>query len=238
MVSSQQDFPREPEKAAYVRRMFAAIAGRYDLMNRLMTGGQDRAWRRNVVEVASLPPGGWLLDVATGTGDIAYEALRQVPDAHVVGVDFTLEMMRIGRRKRRQGYVAFVGGDACRLPFPDDTFDVVTSGFGMRNVVDIRAAFAEQRRVARPGGRVVCLEITPPTKGLWGALYRLYFFHLVPFIGGWITGRPDAYAYLPRSTERFPAPESLKAIMEEVGLRHVRYRRLMMGTVAIHLGIK
>ncbi len=237
-MSSQPPFPEGEDKATYVNRMFAAIAARYDLMNRLMTGGRDRAWRRYVIEIAQLPPGGRLLDVATGTGDIGYEALRQVPDAQVVGVDFTLEMMRVGQRKRNLGRVAFVGGDACRLPFPDDTFDVVTSGFGMRNVVDLEATFAEQRRVARPGGRIICLEITPPADGLWGALYRIYFFRLVPLIGGLITGRPDAYAYLPHSTERFLAPDELKALMGSVGLRHVRYRRLMLGTVAIHMGIK
>ncbi|MCD6290268.1 MAG: ubiquinone/menaquinone biosynthesis methyltransferase [Anaerolineae bacterium] len=218
--------------------MFAAIAARYDLMNRLMTGGCDRAWRRYVVEVAQLPAGGWLLDVATGTGGIGYEALRQVPDAHVVGLDFTLEMMRVGRDKHRRQGMTFVGGDAIHLPFPDNAFDVVTSGFGMRNVVDLEGALAEQRRVARPGGRVICLEIAPPPKGLWGALYRLYFFRLIPVIGGLITGRPDAYSYLPHSTERFPSPEKLKRIMQDVGLRHVRYRLLMLGTVAIHMGIK
>ncbi len=230
--------PTEAEKAAYVNRMFAAIARRYDLMNRLMTGGRDRVWRRYVVRLAELPPGGWLLDVATGTGEIGYEALRQVPDAHVVGVDFTHEMMLIGQRKQHGGIMRFVEGDACRLPFADNTFDVVTSGFAMRNVADIRAAFAEQWRVAKPGGRVICLETTPPRRGLWGAIYRLYFFHLVPIVGGLISGQREAYTYLPRSTERFPSPEALKAIMEEVGLRHVRYRPLTLGTVAVHMGIK
>lgn len=218
--------------------MFAAIARRYDLMNRLMTGGRDRAWRRYVIQLAELPPRGWLLDVATGTGEIGYEALSQVPDAHVVGVDFTHEMMLIGQRKQRKRIMHFVEGDACRLPFADNTFDVVTSGFAMRNVADIRAAFAEQRRVAKPGGRILCLETTPPPHGLWGAIYRLYFFHLVPIVGGLITGQREAYTYLPRSTEWFPPPEALKAIMEEVGLYHVRYRPLTLGTVAVHMGIK
>jgi len=228
--------PPDHQKAAYVRRMFAAIAGRYDLMNRLMTGGRDQAWRRLVIELADLPPEGRLLDVATGTGDIAFEGRRRVADAQVVGLDFTLEMMQVGRRKG-QG-VCFVGGDALRLPFADDTFDAVTSGFGMRNVTDIAAAFAEQRRVARPGGRVICLETTPPPRGVWGALYRLYFFRLVPILGGLISGQRAAYTYLPHSTARFPAPEQVQAIMEGVGLRQVRYRRLMLGTVAIHVGVK
>ncbi len=239
-MSSSEHPPRPTGEAkpAYVHHMFAAIAERYDLMNRLMTAGRDRAWRRYVVQMARLPSGGRLLDVATGTGDIGYEALRQVPDARVVGLDFTREMMLVGRRKGPPGAIAFVEGDALRIPFPDDTFDVVTSGFGMRNVADLSAAFAEQRRVARPGGRVICLEITPPRRGLWGLLYRLYFFHFVPLLGGLISGRRDAYTYLPLSTVRFPPPEALKAIMEEAGLRHVRYRRLMLGTVAVHIGIK
>jgi demethylmenaquinone methyltransferase/2-methoxy-6-polyprenyl-1,4-benzoquinol methylase len=237
-MRNPRPLPADAEKAAYVRHIFSTIARRYDLMNRLMTGGRDQAWRRYVVTLAQLPPGGRLLDVATGTGDIGYEALRQAPDARVVGVDFTHEMMLVGQQKRSRDTMEFVEGDAGRLPFADDVFDAVTSGFAMRNMTDITAAFAEQRRVARPGGRIICLETTPPAGGLWGALYRLYFFRLVPIVGGLISGQPEAYTYLPHSTERFPPPDGLKGIMESVGLRHVRYRLLMWGTVAVHTGIK
>ena len=153
-------------------------------MNRLMTVGRDQVWRRTVVRLCALPAGGRLLDVATGTGDIAYEALELDPTAQAVGLDLTREMMLAGRGKRPGLDFPFAEGDALALPFPDDTFDAACSGFMMRNVVDIRAAFAEQARVVKPGGRVVCLEITLPRTPIFSGLFRLYFFKLVPFVGG------------------------------------------------------
>ncbi len=228
--------PPPEEKPRYVRAMFARISRRYDLMNRIMTLGRDQRWRRLVVEMCALPPGGRLLDVATGTGDIAYMARRLRPDVDVVGVDFTLEMMLVGREKAPHEPVRFVQGDALALPFADNTFDAACSGFMMRNVVDIAQAFAEQRRVVRPGGRVVCLEITHPRFGPWRRLFHLYFFHIVPLIGGLVSGVREAYTYLPHSTLPFPDADGLADIMRRVGLRHVRYRRLMLDTVAIHVG--
>lgn len=228
--------PPPEVRPRYVRAMFAGTARRYDLMNRLMTFGRDRAWRRLVVQACALPPGGRLLDVATGTGDIALEALRLRPDVHVVGADFTHEMMRIAQAKDRDGRIPFVEADALHLPFADHTFDAACSGFLMRNVVDVAAAFAEQRRVVRPGGRVVCLEITRPATPIWRDLFRLYFFHFVPRIMALASSHRRAYAYLPASTLTFPRPPELKAIMEQVGLRHVTYRILMLGTIAIHVG--
>lgn len=228
--------PPPEEKPRYVREMFARISRRYDLMNRIMTLGQDQRWRRMVVALCALPPGGRLLDVATGTGDIAFIARRLRPDVEVVGVDFTWEMMAVGRTKAGSPEVRFVQGDALALPFADNSFDAACSGFMMRNVVDIAQAFAEQRRVVRPGGRVVCLEITHPRFGPWRRLFHLYFFHVVPFIGGLVSGHRDAYTYLPHSTLPFPDADSLADIMRRVGLRNVRYRRLMLDTVAIHVG--
>ncbi len=218
--------------------MFAAIAPRYDLMNRLMTFGRDRVWRRTTVELCAVPKGGRLLDVATGTGDIAYEALRRDPQLRVRGVDLTREMMLYGRAKRRGLAFPFIEGDALTLPFADTTFDAACSGFMMRNVLDVRAAFAEQARVVRPGGRVVCLEITRPVSHLFCRLFDLYFFRLVPWIGGLISGQPEAYTYLPQSTVNFPRPPELARIMESVGLRDVRYRTAMLGTVALHWGTR
>ncbi len=228
--------PPPEEKPRYVREMFARISRRYDLMNRIMTAGQDQRWRRMVVEMCALPPGGRLLDVATGTGDIAYEARRMRPDVEAVGVDFTFEMMAVGREKAPELGVPFVQGDALALPFVDNSFDAACSGFMMRNVTDIQRAFAEQARVVRPGGRVVCLEITHPRFGPWRRLFQLYFFHVVPFIGGLISGARDAYTYLPHSTLPFPDAPGLARIMEAAGLTDVRYRTLMLGTVAIHVG--
>lgn len=236
--SSSPVLPPVAEKRSYVRRMFTEIAPRYDLMNRIMTLGRDQAWRRRVVQLCQLPRGGRLLDVATGTGDIAYEALRQDPTLHVVGVDLTREMMLFGRGKRSGQAFPCVEGDALQLPFCDGAFDAACSGFMMRNVLDIRAAFAEQARVVRPGGRVVCLEIALPRTPLFSELFRFYFFNIVPAIGGLISGRRDAYTYLPHSAVPLPPPEEIAAIMREVGLHDVRYRMAMLGTVSIHWGTK
>ena len=218
--------------------MFTGIAPHYDLMNRLMTFGRDQVWRRTVVRLCHLPPGGHLLDVATGTGDIAYEALAGDATACVTGLDLTREMMLRGRGKRDGASFPFTEGDALALPFAADTFDAACSGFMMRNVLDVAAAFAEQVRVVRPGGRVVCLEITRPGQPLFRRLFDVYFFRLVPLIGGLVSGRRDAYTYLPYSTVAFPRPPELARIMQAAGLRDVRYQTAMLGTVAVHWGTK
>lgn len=235
--------PPIEEKRSYVQRMFTDIAPRYDLMNRLMTLGQDRIWRRTVVDLCELPRYGRLLDVATGTGDIGYEALKGDLSLDVVGVDLTREMMIRGRGKAGELAFPFATADALSLPFADNSFDAATSGFMMRNVVDIRAAFAEQARVVKPGGRVVCLEITLPKAPVFGPLFRVYFFKIVPLIGSVVTGQRKAYTYLPHSALKFPQPPQLAEIMRSAGLRDVRYRLAMpgvagVGTVAIHWGTK
>ena len=236
--------PNIEQKPAYVQHMFAQIAQRYDLMNRVMTGGQDQRWRRLVIEACNLPYGGALLDLATGTGDIGFEALRIRPDVRVTGADFTFEMMHVGQSKaynecfvdEHGPRVRFNQADALNLPFPDATFDAVCSGFMMRNVTDVGHAFAEQRRVVKPGGRVVCLEITRPALPIWRDAFQFYFFNVVPLIGGLLSGQQQAYTYLPHSTIAFPQPHVLKRMMESVGLNHVSYRTLMFGTVALHVG--
>jgi demethylmenaquinone methyltransferase/2-methoxy-6-polyprenyl-1,4-benzoquinol methylase len=225
------------ERADYVRRMFGRIAGRYDLLNRLMTFGQDRRWRRIVVRMADLPPGGALLDVATGTGDIALEALHQRPDVRAVGVDFTRAMLHIGQARANGNQVGWVEGNALSLPFPDGAFDAAVSGYLMRNVVDVPGAFREQMRIVRPGGRVVCLDTTPP-RGLTRPLVLLHLRVVIPLLGRFVAGEPAAYTYLPESTEGFKSAEELAAIMREVGLVDVRYRRLAMGAMAIHSGMR
>lgn len=227
-----------PERAQYVQGMFARISARYDLMNRLMTGGRDRAWRREVIRLAELGPDACLLDVATGTGDILIEALRQHPDVLAIGSDFTFEMMTRGQTKEGAQNVRWNTADALRLPFPDDTFDAVTSGFGVRNFVDREQAFREQRRVLKPGGRVICLEISKPPKNLLRPFFLFFFNQIVPLVGGLISGQREAYTYLPQSVNEFLTPDELKAIMERAGLRDVKYRRLMMSAVAIHIGVK
>jgi demethylmenaquinone methyltransferase/2-methoxy-6-polyprenyl-1,4-benzoquinol methylase len=230
--------PAASEKPGYVNAMFARIAPTYDLMNRLMTGGQDRRWRELVLDLCDLPVRGQLLDVGSGTGDLAAAARRHFPYVKAVGIDFTYEMMAAGRRQPARRDLPFVQGDTLSLPFRDNSFDAVVSGFLIRNVVDRVAALAEHARVTKPGGRVVCLETTPPENSLLGPLFQLYFFHLVPLLGGLVSGDAEAYRYLPHSTVAFPMPEGLRHLMEQAGLRNVFYQEFMFGTVAIHVGTK
>ncbi|MBK8047712.1 MAG: ubiquinone/menaquinone biosynthesis methyltransferase [Anaerolineales bacterium] len=230
--------PSVDEKPEYVNRMFARIAPTYDLMNRMMAAGQDQSWRRELLEVADLPPQGKLLDVGTGTGDIAYAAMRRQPGVQAIGSDFTYEMMAAGVDKEPGIALPFAQADTMQLPFPDNMFDAVVSGFVVRNLVDRVAAFREMARVTKPGGRVACLEITPPTNALLSPLYQLYFFRVVPMVGGLVSGDLQAYSYLPNSTVDFPAPADLARLMEQAGLQNVFYVERMMGTVAIHAGTK
>jgi demethylmenaquinone methyltransferase/2-methoxy-6-polyprenyl-1,4-benzoquinol methylase len=218
--------------------MFGRIAPRYDLMNRLMTGGRDMAWRRLVVREAQLPPGGWLLDIATGTGDIAIEALRHDGNLRAVGADFSLKMMQRGRGKPGAECIRWMGADALALPFPDDTFDAVTSAFLLRNVIDVPRSLAEQLRVTKPGRRMACLEISRPPRNLLLPFYHFYFHRIVPLVGQLISGDRNAYTYLPQSADEFLSPDELADLMRRAGWRDVHYRRLMMGTVAIHSGVK
>lgn len=234
-------FNSAQEKHQYVNRMFARIAHRYDLMNRIMTAGQDRRWRKLLIQQANLPPQGNLLDIATGTGDIAFEARRQHADLNrVVGADFTLPMMRVGQQRvpRHGPPVHWSGADTLHLPFPDNSFDAVVSGFLMRNVTSVPQALAEQRRVCKPGGRVLILEIPRPADNFFGTMFRLYFHRVVPLIGGLISGQRDAYTYLPSSADAFLRPQELKLKMEEAGLQRVNFTMLMFHTVALHVGKK
>ena len=250
---SQKASPLPPpeSKAFYVRDMFSRIARRYDLMNRLMTLGRDRAWRRYTVQQLGLDrrsPGS-VLDVATGTGDLALEALHQHPGAQVYGLDFVPQMLALAQQKAAAGghnvpgnpepqTLHFLGGDALRLPFATGMFDGVVTGFAMRNVTDIPAAFAEMARVTRPGGRVACLEIAKPRTPLFRHLFALYFYRLVPLLGGWITGQRSAYTYLPHSLTAFLTPDEIVQVMRRTGWCEVRYKRLMFGTVAVHVGVR
>ena len=222
-------------RAKYIRTLFVRIAGRYDLMNRLMTGGQDTRWRKQVIELAQLKPGSYLLDIGTGTGDLARTALTKFPRAKIIAADFTLEMMRVGQNK---GPLNFSSADALDLPFRAFAFDAVISGFLMRNVIDLQKALQEQHRVLRKGGRIVILDTTRPKKHVLSPLIRLYMHVIIPVLGGWLTGAREAYGYLPESTERFVTAEELAARMASVGFKKINYQRLMFGTIAIHWGEK
>jgi demethylmenaquinone methyltransferase/2-methoxy-6-polyprenyl-1,4-benzoquinol methylase len=230
-----------PDKARFVGEMFSRIAERYDLMNGLMTLGMHHAWRR-VAARQTIPAGdGPALDLATGTGDLARELARINPHRPIVGADFSLGMLRVARRKLGHGSgpgrVHLVAADALALPFADRSFACVTSAFLLRNLADLARGLAEMRRVTRPGGRVVALEITQVTTPGMAALFRFYFHQVVPRLGGAVSGDREAYTYLPQSVDRFLTPEGLAALMGEVGLRGVRWRRLGLGTVTVHTGI-
>jgi len=226
-----------------IRRMFAGIAPRYDLLNRLLSAGRDRYWRRRAVAHAQLPPGGLALDVCTGTADVALQLAKQFPSAKsICGVDFCLPMLRLGAVK-----VARVGlahrirlqvASAEALPFAADTFDAATIAFGIRNVMDRRGGLAELSRVLRPGGRGIILEFAMPQGPFFGRLYHLYFHRVLPWLGGLISGNRGAYSYLPASVSRFPSPRELARLMEEVGFRDVQFHALTGGIVTLHVGRK
>lgn len=219
------------ERATYVQNMFTQIAKRYDLMNRLMTGGQDVRWRRQVIQLARLNQNSHLLDLGTGTGDLAREALAQFPQAQVIAVDFTLEMMRVGQKR---GVLNFSSADALHMPFSDFSFDAVISGFLMRNVIDLQQALQEQYRVLKNGGRIVILDTTRPRKNILSPLIWLHMHLIIPALGGLLTGTKEAYRYLPETTEGFVTAEELASRMAAVGFRKVNYQRFMFGTIAIH----
>lgn len=229
--------PWAGDRNRYVLQMFGAIADHYDLMNWVMTFGQDQRWRRQAAEAAGLRPGQQALDVATGTGDLAFELAEDVaPTGHVIGMDFSEPMLRIARRKAagKKLPVAFEVGDALHIDYPDDRFDASTCGFGLRNVDDRKRALNEMTRVVRPGGRVVILELTPPTN----PLARRYMDEVVPRLGGMIARAREAYTYLPESVQEFPDAETLGRMMQSAGLKRVTYRLLNFGTVALHWGSK
>jgi len=225
------------ERAVYVRRMFGRIAGRYDLLNRLMTAGQDRRWRREVVRRARPLPGERVLDLGCGTGDLALETLRQSPRSRVVGADFTHAMLALARRREGAHAAAWVLADALHLPFADGSFDAVVSGFLLRNVGDLDAALAEQIRLLAPAvGRLVCLDTTPPGPGPLRPLLDFHLTRVIPLLGRWVARDPEAYNYLPGSTHRFLTAEALAERLQRFGLTGVGFVRRMFGTVAIHWG--
>jgi demethylmenaquinone methyltransferase / 2-methoxy-6-polyprenyl-1,4-benzoquinol methylase len=219
------------ERAKYVRNMFTRIAGRYDLMNRLMTGGQDVRWRKRVIQLAQLDHDASLLDLGTGTGDLARDARSQFPRARIIAADFTHEMMRVGQQTSP---LDFSTADALKLPFDDSSFDAVVSGFLMRNVIDLNEALREQFRVLKNGGRVVILDTTRPRRNILSPFIWLHMHFLIPTLGGLLTGSQDAYRYLPETTEGFVTAEDMAARMAAAGFQRVNYQRFMFGTIAIH----
>jgi demethylmenaquinone methyltransferase/2-methoxy-6-polyprenyl-1,4-benzoquinol methylase len=222
--------------------MFAGIAPRYDFLNHFLSANRDRGWRRATVEAGEARPGDRVLDVCTGTGDLALEWARSGPGgAPVVGTDFCEPMVRLGAEKaRRDGAAVRLGvADTLRLPFRDGAFAVASVGFGIRNVADLPGGLREMARVVRSGGRVVVLEFTRPANPAFRFVYYVYFLLLLPLLGNLVSGsRRNAYGYLPRSVLSFPDRGRLSRIMEEAGLRDVRVRDLGLGIVTVHTGVK
>ncbi|MEQ8833712.1 MAG: bifunctional demethylmenaquinone methyltransferase/2-methoxy-6-polyprenyl-1,4-benzoquinol methylase UbiE [Miltoncostaeaceae bacterium] len=221
--------------ASEVQAMFDRIAPRYDLLNRTMTMGIDGRWRRVAAQVADVAAGERALDCCTGTGDLAFElAARVTGSGSVVGIDFSEAMIGQAREKaaERGSAIDFLVGDAMELPFADDHFDAATVAFGIRNVADLDRALAEMTRVVRPGGKVVILEITTPSR--LRAFYRLWFDRIVPQLGRLLGKDGAAYSYLPASVRRFPEPPALAARMSDAGLTDIRWRLFAAGIVALH----
>ena len=214
-----------------VQAMFDRIAGVYDAMNSVMTAGLHHRWRRRAIDLAAVGPGARVLDVATGTGDLAIEAAAR--GAEVIGSDFSEGMLERARLKAPA--IRFEQADALALPYPDDAFDAATVGFGARNFADLGRGLAEMARVVRPGGRVVVLEITTPTRPPLSTFFSLWFDRIVPLVGR-LAGDPEAYRYLPSSVKRFPSPRDLAAEMERAGMRDLRWILTGGGIIAIHAG--
>ncbi len=225
-------------RAAQVRDMFARIARRYDLLNRLMTFGLDRGWRREAIECLELGPGNRVLDVGAGTGDLSFACLKARPQAQVVACDFTREMLAIGKHRSGAERIAWVLADAGHLPFADTSFDGVVSGFLLRNVVDLDRVLSEQERILKRRGRFASLDTTPPGPGPFTPLIRFHLRCVIPFLGRLVAGDAAAYRYLPASTEAFARAEPLAERMRAAGLASVSFARRALGTIAIHRGLK
>jgi len=227
---------QRPDWNESIQGMFSRISKRYDLLNTLMSFGRDRLWRKLVLHHAGIPCEGSLLDLGAGTGKIAAQAKRESPGLTVAALDLTTDMMKVGRTRAPDCGILWINGDALSLPFRDERFDVVVSGYLMRNVPDVGRAFREQLRVVKRGGRVVCLDTCPSGSHLLKPLVSLYFRFVIPLMGGLVSGQWDAYRYLPASVRNFSTPQELARMMEASGFTKVAFHTFMLETVAILVG--
>jgi len=232
-----------------IRDNFDAIASRYDITNRIISFGIDLHWRRVAVRhLAEIPEEATVLDLACGTCDMGRELLRRRPRVRVIGADLSLRMLQAGQgrtgdlRRRdaegRPGRLSLVNAPAEALPFPDGSFDAAMIAFGIRNVPEYAVGLREMLRVLKPGGLVCILEFSTPPSRLFRSLYRLYFVHVLPWIGGWLTGHRQAYRYLTDSVSEFPGAEDFQAAMQQAGFTQVRFRRLTGGIACVHTGTR
>jgi len=226
--------PLRQQDPEFVRRTFSAIAGRYDLANHLLSGGLDFVWRARVARLVAARKPARILDLATGSGDLAIALQKACPSALVVGADFCLPMLEEARRKQ----VPFlVQADGLALPFADGSFDAVTVAFGLRNMASWEKALREMGRVLRPGGLLVVLDFSLPPRGPLRTIYRLYLHHLLPLVAGWTTGRAEAYEYLGESIEKFPHGSGMTALINACGFEARRPRPMCMGIVTLYAAI-
>jgi demethylmenaquinone methyltransferase/2-methoxy-6-polyprenyl-1,4-benzoquinol methylase len=232
----------EDEKTRRVIRHFDSVARQYDFMNTLLSFGIHHLWKREAVRMMDLKPGAKVIDVCGGTGDLAVLASRYTgPSGRVTIFDMNRAMMDAGREKvfaAARGPVDYVQGNAEVMPFPDNSFDAAMVGYGIRNVTRMEKGFEEMCRVLRPGGRIMCLEFSKPVWPVFRWLYDIYSFHIMPFLGDLIAGSRGAYTHLPESIRTFPLPDALSAMMEEIGFKHVSYRRQTNGISVVHIGEK
>lgn len=239
-INPYTDDPRE--KSQQVREMFDAIAPAYDFMNRAMTLGIDRLWRRRAVKLLADAPHDDILDIATGTGDLAIELALRLDPLSVTGVDLSEGMIEVGRRKVTDAgladVVSLTPGDCLSLPFTDASFDAITCAYGVRNFSDLAAGYAEMHRVLRPGGRVVILELSTPTGTLVKPLYKVYTRHVIPTLGRLISRDVRAYSYLPESIAAVPQGSHMLAIMAAAGFTHTRVIPLTFGACSIYTAVK
>ena len=227
-----------------VQKMFSDIAPRYDLLNRLLSCGQDQDWRKRAVTRLSPQSGERFLDIATGTADVALEIIRNVPKGavQVVGMDFSEKMLELARQKidslDKANSIQLECGSAESLPFEDNSFDGTTTAFGIRNFFDIGRSLREMHRVLKPGGRCVILEFSLPRNPVLNALYRFYFEWLLPKVGRLISKHPSAYTYLPETVAAFPVRKEFSSLMQQAGFMNVTYKELTLGIVILYTGIK
>ena len=230
------------EKEAYVESLFSSIAGKYDLLNNVLSMTRHKSWRRYAVSISGLRTGGCALDTCCGTGDFSFDLADKVgTGGTVVGVDFSQPMIELAKEKAEQrgiNCISFITGNAGKLPFSDNAFDCVTVGFGIRNLADVSAGLKEMTRVVKPGGKVVCLEISKVTSPILSIPWKLWFYVLTPYTAVLFRGRRSAYEYLPQSVKEFMSREELAAEFEKSGLGNVTSRDLMFGAVCIHIGTK
>jgi demethylmenaquinone methyltransferase / 2-methoxy-6-polyprenyl-1,4-benzoquinol methylase len=228
-----------PEAQA-VQQMFSDIAFRYDFLNTLLSFGIDRLWRREAVRIVVEAQPQRILDVATGTADLAISLKQALPNSEVIGVDFAEPMLEYGRKKvsRLALTLPLLQGDGLNLDYPDNSFDALTIAYGIRNFSDRQRGLEEFYRVLKPGGRVVVLEFPPPPKHLFGRLFRFYFLGVSPYIAGLFSGRRDAYVYLGNSVLYFPSPNALATMMQGAGFVRIRYKLQTLGVSALHVAEK